>query len=203
MGLTEFLIEYITGFISSVGYWGIAILMALESMIAPVPSEAVMPFAGFLIFEKQFTFTGVIFFSTLGSIVGSLISYYIGAYGGRPIINRFGKYLLLDQHHLEITEKFFTKYGSLTVFISRFIPVIRHLISLPAGGGRMNIIKFSIYTVVGAGLWNAFLAVVGYYLKEHWVEVRHYGEIADVVVIILFAAGIGFLAYRYWRRHRQ
>jgi len=203
MGLTEILIEYCTAFISSVGYWGIAILMILESMVAPVPSEAVMPFAGFLIFEKQFTFAGVIFFSTLGSIIGSLISYYAGAYGGRPLVNRFGKYLLLDQHHLDITEKYFAKYGGRTVFICRFIPVVRHLISIPAGSGRMNIFKFSIYTIVGAGIWNAFLTVVGYYLKEHWMEVRKYSEIADIIVVLLIVGGIGFMVYHYYRRSKR
>jgi len=204
MGLTEFLVEYITDLISSIGYLGVAVLMALESMIAPVLSEAVMPFAGFLIFEQKFTFTGVIFFSTLGSIIGSLISYYIGAYGGRPMINKIGKYLLLDQHHLDLTEKFFGRYGSRTIFISRFIPVIRHLISIPAGIGRMNLLKFSIYTVIGAGLWNAFLAYVGFRLRDNWHTVKKYSEFVDLAIVILILAAIIFLFFHYRkRRNRQ
>jgi len=203
MGLTEFLVEHITNFISSVGYVGVMILMALESMIAPVPSEAVMPFAGFLIHENKFSFAGVIFFSTLGSIIGSLISYFMGTWGGRPLVNRFGKYLLLDKHHLDMTERFFGKYGDRTIFISRFIPVVRHLISIPAGVGKMNLAKFSIYTLIGAGLWNAFLTYLGYYLKENWHVVKHYSEIVDIFVVIILAGMVIFVVFHYKSRLKK
>ena len=139
MGLTEFLVKYIVAFIESTGYISVFILMMLESMVAPVPSEAVMPFAGFLVESGQFTFLGVVFFSTFGSIIGSLISYYIGYYGGRPIVEKFGKYLFLDKHHLDITEKYFQKKGDITILICRFVPIVRHLISIPAGMGKMNV----------------------------------------------------------------
>ena len=200
--MTEFLIEHITGWIASGGYFGVTILMMLESMVAPVPSEAVMPFAGFLIFENKFSFAGVIFFSTLGSIIGSLISYYAGAWGGRPFVKRYGRYLLLDMHHLELTEKFFAKYGDKAIFISRFIPVVRHLISIPAGVGRMGLVKFSVYTIIGAGIWNAFLTYVGFYLKDNWLLVRKYGEIADIIVVAGIIAAVIFLAYQYRKRRR-
>jgi membrane protein DedA with SNARE-associated domain len=203
MGLTEFLIEHFTQWISSGGYWGLTILMSLESMVAPVPSEAVMPFAGFLVYEHRFTFIGVIFFSTLGSIIGSLISYYAGAWGGRPFVRRFGRYLLLNTHDLDLTERFFSHYGDKTIFISRFIPVVRHLISIPAGIGRMKLGKFVIYTIIGAGLWNAFLTVVGFYLRDNWLTVRKYGEIADLIVIVLILAVVVFFALQYRRRRRQ
>ncbi len=202
MGITEFLIEHFTGWISSGGYFGLTILMSLESMVAPVPSEAVMPFAGFLVYEHRFTFAAVIFFSTLGSIIGSLISYYAGAYGGRPFVKRYGRFLLLNTHDLDITERFFARYGDKTIFISRFIPVVRHLISIPAGVGKMNLAKFCIYTVIGAGLWNAFLTVVGYYLRDNWLTVRKYGEIADVIVIVLLIAAIVFFVIQYRKRSR-
>lgn len=202
MGLTEFLIEHFTAWIGSGGYFGVTILMTLESMVAPVPSEAVMPFAGFLVYEGKFTFLGAIFFSTVGSIIGSLISYYAGAWGGRPFVKRYGKYVLLDMHHLEQTERFFSKYGDKTIFVSRFIPVVRHLISIPAGVGRMNIIKFSIYTIIGAAIWNAFLTYVGYVLKDNWMTVRKYGEIADIIVIALFLAAIIFLSIQYRKRRK-
>jgi membrane protein DedA with SNARE-associated domain len=203
MGITEFLIEHFTNWIYSGGYFGVTILMILESMVAPVPSEAVMPFAGFLIFEHKFTFTGVIFFSTLGSIIGSLISYYAGAWGGRPFVKRFGRYLLLDTHHLDLTERFFARYGDKTIFISRFIPVVRHLISIPAGVGRMSVAKFCIYTVIGAALWNSFLAVVGYYLRNNWMTVRKYGEMADIVVVGLIVVAIIFFVYQYIKHSKQ
>jgi len=195
MGITQWIADNAVAFIAATSYPGIFLLMTLESMVFPVPSEAVMPFAGFLIHDGQFTFTGVIIASTFGSIVGSLVSYSMGFYGGKPFIKRFGKYLLLDTHDLEITERFFAKHGELTIFISRFIPVIRHMISIPAGLGKMKIWKFIIYTMLGAGMWNAFLAYVGYKLKSNWTEVMTYSHIIDIVVVAIL--GLAFLYYAY------
>ena len=203
MVLAEYIVGYITGLISQGGYPIVAVLMALESMIAPVPSEAVMPFAGFLIYEGTFTFELVILFSTLGSIIGSLISYYLGAYGGRPFVTRFGKYLFLDVHDLELTEGFFRKYGEGTVFVSRFIPVVRHLISIPAGVGRMNLAKFSVYTVMGAGMWNAFLAYVGYRLKSNWQEVLKYSQALDVIMILVIVFAVGLFFYKHLKNSKR
>ncbi len=197
MGITEFLAEYITGFMESTGYVTVFLGMVMESMVFPVPSEAIMPFAGFLIAEGRFSFLGVIGISTLGSIVGSLLSYFIGLYGGRPFVNKFGKYLLLDQEELNLTEIFFKKYGQATIFISRFIPVVRHLISIPAGLAKMNLWKFSILTVLGAGLWNAFLAYVGFYLKQNWEIVMEYSKIVDIVVLAILAVLVGMFSHLY------
>ncbi len=195
MGITQWIANTAVAFISATSYPGIFLLMVLESMVFPVPSEAVMPFAGFLIVDGQFTFTGVIIASTLGSIVGSLVSYAMGFYGGKPFIKRFGKFLLLDVHDLELTEKFFAKRGELTIFIARFVPVIRHLISIPAGLGKMKLGKFIIYTTLGAGLWNSFLAYVGFKLKENWSEVMKYSHVIDIVVVAVL--GLAFLYYAY------
>lgn len=202
MALTEFLVEHITGLISTGGYPIIAVLMALESMIAPVPSEAVMPFAGFLVNEGRLSFELVVFAATAGSMVGSLLSYYAGMYGGRPLIQRYGKYLLLDMHHLELTEKFFAKYGHEAVFISMFVPVVRHLISIPAGIGEMNIWKFSLYTLAGAGMWNAFLTYVGYTMRDNWREILKYTEILDMVMIAVILVVAGLFVYGHIRRKR-
>jgi len=196
MGITEFLIEHIIRLISFTGYIGVFILMTLESMIAPIPSEAVMPFAGFLIGEGKFNFLALCIVSTLGSITGSTISYYVGLYGGKPFVSKFGKYLLLDNHHLEMTENFFNKYGERTIFISRFIPIVRHLISIPAGVGRMNIAKFLIYTAVGATIWNMFLAYVGFYLKSHWNAVSEYFHVLDIFVLVALVFAITFFIYK-------
>jgi membrane protein DedA with SNARE-associated domain len=194
MGITEWIAITATAFISATGYPGILILMAMESMVLPVPSEAVMPFAGFLIVDGQFTFSGVIIASTIGSIVGSLLSYSIGFYGGKPFIQKFGKYLLLNVHHLEVSERFFAKRGDVTILISRFIPIVRHLISIPAGFGKMNIWKFSVYTIIGAGCWNAFLTYVGYTLKNNWSEVMKYSHTIDLVVVgVLGIAGLYYI----------
>jgi membrane protein DedA with SNARE-associated domain len=202
--MTELLVEQITNWISIGGYAGIITLMALESMVAPVPSEAVMPFAGFLIFEGRFGFPEVALFSTLGSIIGSIISYYVGFYGGRPFVVRYGKYLMLDLHHLENTERFFNKYGDKTIFVSRFVPVVRHLISLPAGAGKMQIVKFVLYTVMGAALWNSFLAYIGFHLRSQWSIVRRYSSVVDAIVIVfLIAALIYFLIFHRNQAKKQ
>ena len=192
----ESLIGLFTNIISTAGYTGVFFLMVLESMVAPVPSEAVMPFAGVLWFLGEMSFLPIVIFSTLGSITGSLISYYAGLYGGRPLIQKYGKYVLLNEHDLALTERFFEKYGDKTIFVSRFIPVVRHLISIPAGTGKMNIFKFIFYTALGAGLWNAFLAYAGYYLGSNWTEIRKYSEVIDIVLVVAIIALAGFYFYK-------
>jgi membrane protein DedA with SNARE-associated domain len=190
--MTEVLMKYATHWIDVGGYPSVAGLMMLESMVAPVPSEAVMPFAGYLIAEQRFSWLGVACWSTFGSIIGSWISYAMGYYGGKPFVRRFGKYVLLNLHDLDITENFFRRYGNITIFVGRFIPVIRHLISIPAGAGRMNLVKFSIYTVVGACMWNMFLAGCGYHLRKHWDLVEKFSKPIDVVMVVLFAVALFF-----------
>lgn len=185
MGITEKIVALAIAFITSTGYVGVFVLMVLESMVFPIPSEAVMPFAGFFIFDGKMTWQMVILVSTCGSLVGSLISFGIGYYGGKPFISKFGKYLLLNHHHLEITEKFFNKRGEITILISRFIPVVRHFISIPAGIGKMNIYKFIIFTVIGASIWNTFLTWIGFVLRENWIEVMKYSHVIDIFVVII------------------
>jgi membrane protein DedA with SNARE-associated domain len=179
------------------GYPGVFILMAMESMIFPVPSELVMPFAGFLAAENKFNFWLVILFSSLGSIFGSWISYILGKHGGLHFVHKYGKYFLLDETDLQKTENWFNKSGEKTIFVSRFIPVVRHLISIPAGTGKMNLKKFLVYTLVGATLWNGFLAYLGFILGQNWGLVRNYSEPVSIVVgIILLSVGI-FFVYRH------
>lgn len=199
MGITEKIVAIAIAFISSTGYVGVFILMVLESMVFPIPSEAVMPFAGFFIFDGKMTWLAVILVSTFGSMVGSLISYYIGYYGGKPFISKFGKYLLLNQHHLEIAEKFFNKRGEITILISRFIPVVRHLISIPAGFGKMNIYKFIIFTLIGASIWNTFLTWVGFVLRENWKEVMKYSHTIDIFVIIIIVIAFCYFVYKLFK----
>ena len=204
MGLTEWLAGYITKLIEWGGYVSVTILMTMESMVFPVPSEAVMPFAGFLVAEGHFTFWGVVVASTVGSIVGSMISYVAGYYGGKPFVRRFGKYVFLNQHHLDTSEKFFNKYGEITIFICRFIPIVRHLISIPAGFARMNVVKFLIFTVVGAGIWNAFLTFAGSVLRQNWETVMKFSKILDIVVIAAILGFILFILYRkVWKKRKK
>lgn len=207
MWITEFLATYITAFIQQTWYITIFLWMMMESMIFPIPSEAIMPFAGFLVATNHFTLRGVILVSTVWSIIGSLLSYAIGYYGGKPFIRKFGKYFLLDEEELESTEHFFKKKWSITIFISRFIPVVRHLISLPAGMGKMNLTKFIIYTTIGAGMRNTFLTLVGKYLKENRELVMKYSHTVDIVVVAILVWIIGRFIYRqlrkkYKRKHK-
>jgi membrane protein DedA with SNARE-associated domain len=200
MWITEFLATYITAFIHQTWYITVFIWMMMESMIFPVPSEAIMPFAGFLVATKQFSLRRVIIISTMWSIVGSLISYAIGYYGGKPFVRKFWKYFLLDQEELDSTEKYFKKKWHITILISRFIPVVRHLISLPAGMGKMNLTQFIIYTIIWAGIRNTFLTLVGKYLKENRELVMKYSHTVDIVVLAILIWIIVRFVYRQLRK---
>ncbi len=182
--MIEFIFEYAVSIISFLGYLGVFFLMTLESMIFPVPSEAIMPFAGYLAYSGKFNLLLIVFIATLGSILGSLISYYMGYYGGEKFVLKIGKYLLLNEEHLKTSEEWFNKRGQSTIFISRFIPVIRHFISIPAGTAKMNKIKFITYTFLGAFGWNYFLAYLGLKLGENWRVVSEYSKYIDILIIL-------------------
>ena len=198
--IVEKLVEYIVLGMSIGGYFGLFILMALESMIAPVPSEVVMPFAGYLVLQGRFDFWAAVFVSGLGSVFGSILSYYIGAYLGRPFILKFGKYLLLEEEHLQWTEKWFKKQGEKTIFISRFVPVVRHLISIPAGIAKMSLKKFVVYTFIGAAIWNFILLYAGFKLGEHWGKIHQYSRELDIILVV---AVVLFLVYFIWKHHKK
>jgi membrane protein DedA with SNARE-associated domain len=198
--VVESLADYFMYIIEQLGYLGAGILMALESMIAPVPSELVMPFVGFLAAEGTFSIPASILATSLGSIVGSLLSYYIGFFGGRPFVLKLGRYLLLNQEHLKWTEQWFAKHGSWTVFVSRFIPVVRHLISIPAGLGRMKIVPFCVYTLIGATIWNSFLLLCGYRLRQNWTLVQQYSHELDLAVAAILVVCAIWFGVRHFRR---
>ncbi len=193
---------YFTYIIEQLGYWGAGFLMALESMIAPVPSELVMPFVGFLAAEEKFSIPTAILVTSMGSLIGSLISYFAGLWGGRPLVLKAGRYLFLNHEHLEWTERWFDKNGSWTIFVSRFIPVVRHLISIPAGQGRMTLGHFCLFTVVGATIWNTFLLFCGYKLRQNWTLVQQYSHELDMVVgaLAIVALGVWAGATRFRRK---
>ncbi|MCX6818921.1 MAG: DedA family protein [Candidatus Aenigmarchaeota archaeon] len=195
--LFEIVFSVALNIISSLGYLGVFILMTLESMVFPIPSEAVMPFAGFLVASGNMDFVAVIIASTLGSIFGSLVSYYIGM-KGELFIEKHGHLLLLNKNDMNSAKAFFKKHGEKTIFVSRFIPVIRHLISIPAGLGRMDLKKFILYTTAGAAMWNTFLAYLGFILKEKWNEIVAYSQYLDIIAVI------GIITFALWfvRRHR-
>jgi len=197
--------QFMLSTISYFGYFGIFFLMVLESMVFPVPSEFVMPFAGFLASQGQFNIVLVIVFSSLGSIVGSLLSYYIGKRWGTRLIESYGKYVLVDIDDLKKTQEWFDKRGELTIFFSRLIPVVRHLISIVAGVGKMNVKKFSLYTIIGATMWNSFLVYLGYILGQNWEKVTKYTDEISIVIVIVLVIGLLYFAYRHIleRKKRQ
>lgn len=200
--LTEKISEWAVACLETAGYAGAAGLMALESMIAPVPSEAVMPFVGFMVVDGKWNLWLAILSTSLGSIIGSLLSYWMGYYGGKPFVLRIGKYLLLNVHDLERTERFFHKRsGAITIFVARFIPVVRHFISIPAGTGRMPMVPFLIPTFIGSTIWNTFLLICGMKLREHWTVVQKYSHQADYVIVgMLLIGGAWFVYSRKFRR---
>jgi membrane protein DedA with SNARE-associated domain len=202
--ITQYISELAIRMLDAGGYWSAALLMMLESMIAPIPSEAVMPFVGFLVADGKWNLYLSIVMTTFGSITGSLISYYLGYHGGNPLVLKVGKYLLLDRHDLELTEKFFAKRsGTLTLFFSRFIPVIRHFISIPAGMGKMRLFPFIMATLIGATLWNSFLLYLGLILRENWTVVQKYSHQIDIGVVLLLTAMLGWFIYSRLQRRRQ
>jgi membrane protein DedA with SNARE-associated domain len=196
--ITEKISEIAVQILEATGYGGAAGLMALESMIFPLPSEAVMPFVGFKVADGQWNFWPAVAATSVGSMIGSWLSYAIGYYGGKPLVLKVGKYLLLKQRDLEWTERFFhRRAGALTIFIGRFIPVVRHFISIPAGMGKMPLLPFSIATLIGATIWNTFLLICGMKLREHWTVVQKYSHQADIVIIALILIGT---AWWFWSR---
>lgn len=170
--MSEKIIAVLAGFIVAVisagGYAGVALLMAIESMCIPLPSEIIMPFAGYLVSTGRFNLIGVATAGAIGCNLGSVVAYWIGAWGGRPMVERFGKYVLLSKHDLARTEQFFNRYGGATVFFGRLLPVVRTFIALPAGIARMPQLRFHIYTFLGSWPWCFLLAYVGMKLGNAW-----------------------------------
>jgi len=197
MGVTEYIAEWATRVLEQSGYAGLAFLMALESMIAPVPSEAVMPFAGFLVVQGSFSLEGTVLASSAGTLIGSWIGYLMGRWGGYPVVERWGRYLLLNRQHLEWTARWFEKRGEITILVARFIPVVRHFISIPAGVARMNPWRFSLYTLIGGTAWNCILLYAGIELRERWEIVQTYTHQVDIAVVLALAAGVAWWVWRH------
>lgn len=202
MGISEALASVAVQFIGALGYPSVFILMVLESMVVPMPSEAVMPFAGWLIADGRFGWAGVMAASVAGSLVGSALSYAAGYYGGRPFVRKFGKFFFLNEEHLDKAHRFFERHGAVTVFVCRFVPVIRHLSSIPAGFARMHFGLFLALTMAGAGIWNAFLAYVGTLLQQHWNSIMRYSSLIDIAIVLALLAALALFVARQLRARR-
>ncbi len=175
--------------------------MAIESACIPFPSEIIMPLAGWMLIKDKslpVTYTlmaGV--WGGLGNTFGSVIAYYVGMWAGRPLLNKYGRYVLISQHDLDLTDRWFSRSGSWTVFVSRLLPVVRTYISLPAGIARMNIIKFLIYTFIGSFIWSTGLAYGGYLLGEHWEQLRNAMRPFDPIIIAVIVILVALYIYRH------
>ncbi len=178
------------------GYSGLFVLSLLESAAIPIPSEVVLPFAGFLVASGQFSLWTAVIVATIANLVGSAILFWIGISGGRWILERYGRYVLIQKHDIEIGEAWFERHGTKAVFYGRLLPLVRTFISLPAGVSRMNFKKFSLYTVLGALPWNFVLIYAGYKTGEHWDSLRPYFHIADIVIGIFLVILIGWYAFK-------
>lgn len=191
----------ILDWISNYGYGGIMLLMALESACMPVPSEIVMPFAGFLVAQGDsgMSLLGIIIAGSLGCTIGSIAAYVFGFYAGRPLILRYGKYVLIREKHLVTAEEWFEKWGDKATFIARLLPVIRTVISLPAGIAKMNFKKFVFYSFVGSVPWTFMLAYVGYVLGSEWESIKGVFRELDIVVVVAAIAVVAYYAYRMKR----
>ena len=204
--LIEPIVQWVTDFIGQFGAWGwvaVFLLMVLESACIPVPSEAIMPFAGFVVSEGKMSLWSIVAAGVAGNVVGSWIAYWIGLYGGRPFIDKYGKYVLLRHHHLELAERWFDRWGAPTVFFSRCLPIVRTFISLPAGMGRMPFWKFTLYTTLGCVPWVFMLGYVGVQLGDHWEKIRMYLHYLDYAVVVAIVAVIVWWVVKRRRRGPQ
>lgn len=178
-------VDFILNMVQDWGYLGVFILMIVESSFIPFPSEVIIVPAGYLASQGKMNLYYIILLGTLGSLIGALINYYLALFVGRNFIIKFGKYFLINEDKLDKTDYFFKKHGVISTFIGRLIPMIRQLISVPAGLSRMNIFKFSIFTCLGAGIWVTILALLGYFLGENEDLIKQYLQLILLVIAVL------------------
>jgi membrane protein DedA with SNARE-associated domain len=196
------LVSWIVEVIAAAGYLGVVALMAIESACIPLPSEVIMPFAGYLVSTGQFSLIGAATAGALGCNVGSTIAYFVAAKGGRAAIERWGAYILVRPVEIDRAERFFVRYGAVTVFVGRLLPVVRTFIAFPAGLARMPMMKFQIYTFLGSWPWCFGLAYVGVVLGARWNSdptFRRLFHETDAAVVAICAAGLAWFLWTRWR----
>ena len=207
--IDQIVIPFLNSLYGTVGYLGVMTAMAIESAMVPLPSELILPYAGFLISDANqveplsrgpWNYWIVVVVATIGNTIGSLIAYAIGAWGGRPFLERYGRYLLIRPHEIELAEHFFAKYGSATAFFSRLLPIVRTFISFPAGVARMPLGRFIAYSTAGAFLWSILLVYAGTLLGKNWVDIRHALQPFDLLIAVVVVAGVAL--FIWWRLGR-
>jgi len=204
--IDKIVIPFLASLYGAVGYVGVFLAMTIESAMIPLPSELILPFAGFLVSDptaiepitgSPWNFWLAVIAATLGNTAGSLIAYGIGAWGGRPFLERYGKYILIRPHEIELAEHFFDRWGAPTAFFSRLLPIVRTFISFPAGVARMDLRKFVIYSTAGAFLWSILLVYAGTVLGASWADIRHALQPFDMAIAVVVV--LGGIAFIWWR----
>ncbi|HEY2916808.1 MAG TPA: DedA family protein [Candidatus Limnocylindrales bacterium] len=207
--IDQIVIPFLNGLYGHVGYLGVALAMAIESAMIPLPSELVLPYAGFLISDPSqlepltggpWSYWVVVIVATIGNTIGSVIGYAIGAWGGRPFLERWGRYLLIRPEEIEVAERFFERYGPATAFVSRLLPVVRTFISFPAGVARMPLWRFITFSTLGALPWSMVLVFAGTQLGAHWEDLRHALQPFDTLLVVVFVAFVAL--FIWWRLGR-
>jgi membrane protein DedA with SNARE-associated domain len=197
--IIELLGRFIIAVISRSGYLGVVLLMGIESACIPLPSEIIMPFSGYLVSVGRFKLGWVALAGALGCNLGSLAAYYLGAMGGRPLVERYGRYVLFTRHDLQVADRFFARYGDWAVFLARLLPVVRTFIALPAGIARMNFFRFNVYTFLGSLPWCWVLAYAGVKLGTRWTILREYFHRFDLVIGVLILIGLAWFVRNRWK----
>ncbi|MEQ8154261.1 MAG: DedA family protein [Clostridiaceae bacterium] len=202
--MIEFIVNWAIFVLGKLGYFGVFLLMGLESACIPIPSEAILPFGGYLASAAntgtRLSLTWVIIWGTVGGTLGSVFTYLIGAKGGRPLVEKYAEKLRLSKSHIEISDNWFNKYGEKIAFFSRLLPIVRTFISLPAGISKMNFNKFVIYTFAGSLIWSIILGYAGFVMGENWEVIRSWLHIADYLVV---AAVLGLIAYAFVKKRKK
>ncbi len=191
---------FIIGVISASGYLGVIALMAIESANIPLPSEVIMPFAGYLVYTGELNLWLVSIAGGIGCTIGSAFSWWIGKKGGRPLVERYGRYVLLSAHDLDLGEKWFKRWGNSIAFFSRLLPIVRTFISFPAGIAQVPLGRFLAYTFVGSVIWSYFLAYIGLKLGENWEHIEVYWRKFDYIILALILVGLAWWVWRHFRK---
>ncbi len=207
MGIEQSILDFINSVYTTIGWPGVIGLMAIESACIPIPSEIIMPLAGWMLvgdanLSPWFNLAAGAF-GAIGCVIGSVIAYWVGMRGGRPFLNRFGRYILINPDDLERADRWFARNGDWAIFTTRLLPVVRTFISFPAGIARMRFGRFLVYTFVGSFIWCAALSFAGYLLGEHWEQIRQVMRPFDPFIIGVIVVAIAYYVYRHVRHARR
>lgn len=197
--------EWVTTTLNHLGYWGIVIMMGIESACIPLPSEIIMPYGGYMVskFPQQYNVWMMGVAGAAGCVWGSVVAYWVGMFGGRPFLEKYGKYLLIRKKDIAIADKWFVKHGDAAIFFSRLLPVVRTFISLPAGIAKMHFWRFVIYTFVGSFPWCLGLAYVGKVLGDRWDSIKNYFHGADVIIGVVILVLIGLYIWHHIKSGKE